>query len=283
MTLLKYTTPENCIKILESCSVRFTQPIIFNDPFDSSPLIQNIYNEDDLPHLFDKAVLNNKAEVEGVIIRSFDETIKNFYPEIVIQLSKEEKLTFFFENMYKEAKNLNDFVMNKLNRKEFKEMSINNLIQNIALMTGVFSLTKNPTNLLMWAHYANSHTGFVLEFDISNPFFNTVENNLYPTYIETKYSKKRPIINASFFNATTSDLFKYFKLIFFTKSIDWSYEQEVRILRQLTEQSDSGSTDLNGYPVHLFSFPMNSLKSISIGSRTKPEVVNKVKEILSTI
>ena len=31
---------------------------------------------------------------------------------------------------------------------------------------GICSLTKDPLNLLMWAHYAQHHKGFVVEFEI---------------------------------------------------------------------------------------------------------------------
>jgi hypothetical protein len=36
---------------------------------------------------------------------------------------------------------------------------------------GVFCLTERPDNHLMWVHYARNHTGFILGFDTSAPFF----------------------------------------------------------------------------------------------------------------
>jgi|SRR5580658_5344823 hypothetical protein len=36
---------------------------------------------------------------------------------------------------------------------------------------GVLCLSEAPANLLMWAHYADSHRGFVVEFDPASPFF----------------------------------------------------------------------------------------------------------------
>ena len=36
---------------------------------------------------------------------------------------------------------------------------------------GVLSLTRNPTNLLMWSHYANEHKGVVIGIDTSNVIF----------------------------------------------------------------------------------------------------------------
>ncbi len=36
------------------------------------------------------------------------------------------------------------------------------------------SLSKNRNNLLMWSHYCDSHRGFVIGFDSSDPFFSTL-------------------------------------------------------------------------------------------------------------
>src|SRR5262249_4259046 len=46
-----------------------------------------------------------------------------------------------------------------------------NLLLEQSTQTGVVCLTEHPDNLLMWAHYAQNHEGFVLGLDISNPFF----------------------------------------------------------------------------------------------------------------
>lgn len=36
---------------------------------------------------------------------------------------------------------------------------------------GALSLSDTFDNLLMWSHYANTHEGFVIEFDKSHPYF----------------------------------------------------------------------------------------------------------------
>ncbi len=78
-------------------------------------------------------------------------------------------------------------------------------------------------NNLMWSHYANSHTGFCLEYDLHK-----LDNNsqflhaLYPII----YSKKPLLSNiqACFYTETTKDM-----LTIMNKSSDWSYEEEYRL------------------------------------------------------
>lgn len=44
----------------------------------------------------------------------------------------------------------------------------------------VLSLTRNPKNPLMWAHYGCEHTGIVVGYDVSDVFLTSQEHNLIP-------------------------------------------------------------------------------------------------------
>lgn len=46
-----------------------------------------------------------------------------------------------------------------------------NLFDMLGGSLGILSLSELPYNLLMWAHYAANHTGFVIEFDDKHPWF----------------------------------------------------------------------------------------------------------------
>ena len=48
---------------------------------------------------------------------------------------------------------------------------------SIIRKTRILSLTDNPTNILMWGHYAQSHSGFIIEFDKNHPFFFTTSRS----------------------------------------------------------------------------------------------------------
>lgn len=91
--------------------------------------------------------------------------------------------------------------------------------------TGLISLTETKRNLLMWSHYADSHRGFVVEFDIKHNFFNRKkQNNNYDGKIHrVLYDRERP------------QHVNEFKEWFIYKSDEWIYEKEHRFLYPLSE------------------------------------------------
>ncbi|WCL51056.1 DUF2971 domain-containing protein [Leptospira sp. GIMC2001] len=97
------------------------------------------------------------------------------------------------------------------------------------------------TNLLMWSHYAESHFGYCLEFEVEK-----AEDNVYKLEIEPNqlllnnsdynnniFIKKVTYSNrkSNYFNGLSSE---YNKLadIFMKKSKDWKYEEEFRSIYQ---------------------------------------------------
>lgn len=100
-----------------------------------------------------------------------------------------------------------------------------NYHRNNAKDLRILCLTKNKANLLMWSHYADHHNGCCFEFnfkdhdhDNSNPFQG---NNWFPLVV--KYRENRPLVGA-LETRTVDDAV-------FSKSKDWEYEEEWRIMR----------------------------------------------------
>jgi hypothetical protein len=80
---------------------------------------------------------------------------------------------------------------------------------------GVLCLTEQPNNHLMWVHYAQNHSGFVLGFDARASFFRDDERTLG----KVKYQNRPNVLLSADVTAC------------FCKSTDWSYEQEWRCAR----------------------------------------------------
>ena len=82
-------------------------------------------------------------------------------------------------------------------------------------------------NKLMWSHYANSHTGFCIEYDFNNIKW---ENLLvYP--LPVLYSKERPLIPYYIWGGKDIEKAKKELMIgLLTKDIVWSYENEWRYI-----------------------------------------------------
>ncbi|MEZ5586260.1 MAG: DUF2971 domain-containing protein [Sedimenticolaceae bacterium] len=92
---------------------------------------------------------------------------------------------------------------------------------------GVCSLSRDPLNILMWSHYSSSHRGFLLEFciPVSGPAYHADFAHEYLFPLEVHYREDRPVI-AAFGDYTTEELQHHV----LTKSKDWGYEQEERVI-----------------------------------------------------
>lgn len=119
---------------------------------------------------------------------------------------------------------------------EFEKL-INGVSKRVLHKKGVACFLDNKDNLLMWSHYADSHKGVCLKFDVleASEFFTPAKR--------VKYESSYPIYNY------LSDKNKVADLLF-TKSKDWEYEGEVRVIK---DKSDN-------YP-----FPKSALKEVIFG------------------
>lgn len=99
---------------------------------------------------------------------------------------------------------------------------------------GVFSLAKRPDNMGLWAKYADDHKGYCLEFSDLSDF----------SYVyEVIYSDKTPIGLSLEIDPSQADFL-------FTKSREWSNEEEARILSK---------------PPGIQELPKGSLRGIILG------------------
>jgi tetratricopeptide (TPR) repeat protein len=135
---------------------------------------------------------------------------------------------------------------------------------------GALSLTAHPDSLLMWAHYAAEHRGFVIEFDTAHPFFDRGSGSekpegLYPV----RYTDQRPTLSLS----------EYYRAVLY-KSPDWAYENEWRLLLPLSEAANSDFTDAQGQPVHLFDVPPESVSSVIVGCRAPESLADELADLL---
>ncbi|EKT4522057.1 DUF2971 domain-containing protein [Pseudomonas putida] len=103
--------------------------------------------------------------------------------------------------------------------------------------------------ILMWSHYAEHHKGFVVELRIAMDAPRPILEQFMPFPVE--YQVERPVVDW----ASGCDITQYF----LTKSLDWEYEQEERVL---TTWQGPG---IHPYPRHHF------LSTVIAGSRMSPE------------
>ncbi len=148
------------------------------------------------------------------------------------------------------------------------------LLSRMKVMTeqvGVVCFSKELNNMLMWSHYTNNHTGLCLTYEIPNEF---ILNNAPPLlgWSEVKYRNdeiKNFFLTLNLNNS--DDDYKNFieplvLTILTTKSEDWGYEQEFRIVK-----SQPGKFDVD----------RNWLKQICFGLATTDEHCELIKKLIS--
>lgn len=130
---------------------------------------------------------------------------------------------------------------------------LNRLVAYFKNYSVILSLTRNPLNPLMWAHYGAEHKGFCIGYDVDDDFLLSKGHNLIPvssgdvTYtsvkeqvdIDSDFSDVwRDLISVS--NAENIDAFisdnKNLALLLLKKMLlykhsAWSYEEEVRVIK----------------------------------------------------
>jgi hypothetical protein len=136
--------------------------------------------------------------------------------------------------------------------KEFDKM-VNEVVEQQISKSGICCFSQLHDNILMWSHYSDSHKGVCLKYDIINDpsffVFPVIVNyqNQYSTF--NYFREEKQIID---------------KLIR-TKSLDWSYEKEIRILKL----NQSG----------LITFKREALVEIIFGCKTNSSEINRIKRL----
>ncbi len=127
---------------------------------------------------------------------------------------------------------------------------------------GIFSLTANLNSILSWSHYADSHRGFCVGFHTLNlkAFLEKCGPSLDLRSVD--YTKEYPFINAYI----TSDEEITNKIVW-TKSKDWEYEHEYRVLW------------LNGANKSL-RIPNGVIRRVVLGYQVSPTDINEMGSIL---
>lgn len=138
---------------------------------------------------------------------------------------------------------------------------------------GVLCLSKTFESILMWGHYAHSHEGFVVGFDISHPFFSARHdpNGVnYNPFKEVNYSAQRPVMDNLIPGQFSVESFVL------TKSAVWAYEQEWR-------QVATGITSLNhNNCCGLVTVPCEAIQEIYLGLYSSDALAAEAKNFAST-
>ena len=239
----KYLTSDVAIKILKTQTVLCSAPECFNDPFDSQ-----------LPIQFDSL---DEELIRSRLSDAILDKISNIFKKTKPTLTKENKNEIF-----------KDISISETLRKLCSE--IDEKIKTEFCSDRIFCVSEIFDSLLMWAHYSDNHKGAVIRFRClpGDYAFNAAKRVIYSTelpklvieeLIEGYFSKERVVEK------------KIVSEILLTKSIDWEYEKEWRII--LLQQNPFTKQDLRGVV-------SKEIDAIYLGCKMLPENEETIKNIV---
>lgn len=165
---------------------------------------------------------------------------------------------------------------------------------------GVLSLTRNPLNSLMWAHYGDDHRGVVVGIDADKAGLNELSKCIIPAkfgeIIYTSTIPRNPLPTATtdslmeIGNQLSSfhrESYNLFKNAFLHKDLAWGYEEEVRVVKNIIDPNGGSRYKIYNYsniigdwlqiqhqgrPVSCLSIPKDSIVEAFLGCATYKNV-----------
>ena len=131
--------------------------------------------------------------------------------------------------------------------REFKSQSIKSTqglrktFDELKAKTGISCLSELDDSLLMWAHYANNHKGFCVEYELLE-----INKQLQFTPIPIIYSNEKVFVGSLFPQSLEKSVTKMIVHGLSTKSTEWSYEKEWRIIRDDSACGDKWNSEKLG-------------------------------------
>jgi hypothetical protein len=263
LSFYKYCTADTLKKILASKRFRWNAPVNFNDPFD---------------HLTQISLTDNPLELKEYYL----EECKKF-------IFDKEEPNILYPNEYSNALSLLRANANNLSQDEIlKELAegfdegLENVKNDLAKVNAewekairtarIFCVSEAPQNFLMWAHYADSHSGAMLELKC-------IEELDTPLCAASKveYKKQMPklgsykeILRSSLGLIPQPTNKQLYHDLAYVKSDVWSYEKEWRCITY--REKEGLYSDFNFFP--------EEIASIYLGCRMKEKDKEEILQLI---
>ncbi|SFS83661.1 Protein of unknown function [Zhouia amylolytica] len=164
----------------------------------------------------------------GSFERDLDSLEKNFYWAPKFDDLNDPCETLINTDPFKVQSRTFAKLFGKENSEQFTEVekALHNLFDVKKKAIGIYSLSKTFKDELLWAHYADSHRGFCIEYDLEllANSYKSFETFSFPVI----YNKKPPEYGIRDINNTKSE--QIVQKLAGYKSKRWQYEQEHRIV-----------------------------------------------------
>lgn len=277
----KYVTAEIALLILQNRTVRYSSPILFNDPFDIQTRLRFDFEESEFLTAYrDEMFRLLHGEKEPQFIDNTAALCREIQVFRKIVENKSRMTKEMFDQM------TGDILESARLLLERETETINTWWMRAAKATKVFCVAEMHDNLLMWAHYSKDHTGAVIEFeclpDLDTPLCAARKVNYVakPPFIAehldeyVRYITGQAILNheISIYDLCLS------------KSDHWKYEQEWRVFIPPIDMDNPTiprDSDGNEISFDLLQILPQEIHSIYLGCRMTDDNRQKIVSCLS--
>ena len=255
----KYYTADSLKLTLSKNTRKWSSPVLFNDPFDNRWDLQWAGSTIDLEKSVKKFIIR-QVEKETLELNIMHPDIRLLVSQIRV-LSPTDRAVYL--EQFNELKNIYtqsmlDAWIIELNKDAATHLSD----------TSIFCLTEDFDNLLMWAHYADNHRGGVIKFlpvrAVDSPLL---------VARKVTYSKQIPTVDfVSLLGDTFASSLAIRDAITLTKSLDWQYEKEWRIVSALRNPASE---------YEIISFAEEEVGGLYLGCRMAEKDKSELIEIMA--
>lgn len=259
--LYKYTSSKAALSIFKSGKVRYSSPLLFNDPFDIQTELVFDFDIDSLADIIHK-------EIEDIIFDRKEVEIRNegFGQALLLLREAVRSHGYYAEELRQFMDSDLEFISSQINE---LRIGFNDIWQDYLPRMRVFSMSEVNNSILMWSHYADFHRGVVLKLNIipelDSPLWIT-EPVIYKSKPPAVFKAKQWIEDVLSINPI--DHKKLTREYARMKSDIWEYEKEWRVWDLPTENKEQLFSDYTLYP--------EELGAIYLGCSMNDEIKNEI-------
>ena len=293
MSLYKYTDIYGAIQILKTNTILLKSPDQFNDVYDCEFIFSNKAKKATFELTKEYYCLRNFENIlndDSISKQSYLKPIISFDKKVIDLERKGLSRTHIFKsnpafyalfkNRIKKIPGYSEIEKEYYEYVNELKLKLDEARKNIYISC----FTKRFDSTLMWAHYANQFNGVCIEWDVMKSSYNE-------SLVDVKYSKKKPFI----------DIYKFAEVYFgydfcnlpfdknnqlikddikkniITKSNDWSYEKEIRLIIEKGNYNSDSVEELEGNRAlyHMIHVP----RRVFLGERVNEEDEALIRDI----
>jgi hypothetical protein len=269
-SFFKYTTASTAIKILESAKVRYSSPLLFNDPFEIQSGLHFDFDIDSLPErLIDRMEALVTAPEEPQFL-----DFNDFSKSVIYMRAQRSQFGFPKHEL---AQLIAPVLQTLSLSAKIAQQGYQNYWWTVFLpRLRVFSVTETNDNLLMWSHYAKDHTGVVFEFrvmpEVDNPL--CVAGPIRYVRHPPSFFTQQEWIDSNLGIKELNPTRLYYEYAY-AKSEIWAYEREWRVWDLSPNVDEPHYKD--------YDLRQNEIAAIYLGCRIKSEDREVIEQLRSKL